>query len=256
MELSEFADHLLDDVRSLLLQHWRHPLISERKKDASIVTEADRKTEMLIRERIKTAFPDHGILGEEFGAKAPDANMLWVIDPIDGTLSFARGLPLFGCLLACYRDGQQIFGAIEMPALDERYTASVAGELLLNGNLFTAEHHSSEEPMIATGDDSWFRDAGMDGFLTALQQQYFCRTLPDCFGHTLALRGAVDALVDVNLNYWDIAASPLLFAKAGKAFEVVGKRKINGITKYDIICGDPVWVQKLMALQKTTSPIR
>lgn len=260
MDILPFAEQVLDEVRALLLNDWRHPLISERKEDASIVTEADRRAEEVIRRRISEAFPNHGILGEEYGTTtashlpaASQDNMVWVIDPIDGTLSFSHGLPLFGTLLACYRGDEQVLGAIELPALGERYIAVATGELLLNGTPMQPQP-SSDEPLIATGDEKWFQDAGMGELYDALTSQYFCRTLPDCFGHAMALRGSVDVLVDVNLNYWDIAASPLLFKKAGKTFRIFDERNVDGVQKYDIICGDPNLVSRLTSDERALRP--
>ncbi len=109
------------------LQWFRNPLSVETKEDESPVTEADRETEAFIRAAIAQHFPQHAILGEEFGGQGHSSDPLWVIDPIDGTRSFITGMPLWGTLLAYLQGGRCRVGVVEMPALDERWLG-VAGE--------------------------------------------------------------------------------------------------------------------------------
>ena len=107
--------------------HFRRDLQIATKPDRSFVTQADTEIERLIRERLLAAFPDHGLIGEEYGSEAADASIRWYIDPIDGTHNFIRGVPLFGTLLAVERDGELQAAVLSAPALDERWWAWRAG---------------------------------------------------------------------------------------------------------------------------------
>src|SRR5262252_1814958 len=91
----------------------------ERKTDGTIVTAADRGAEKLMREMIGRKFPEHGVVGEEFGSERADAEYVWVLDPVDGTISFASGVPLFGTLIALKHGGQPVLGIIHQPVLGE-----------------------------------------------------------------------------------------------------------------------------------------
>jgi len=110
-------------------QHFRRDLQIETKPDRTFVTQADRAIERLIRERLLDAYPDHGLVGEEYGTEAGDASVRWYIDPIDGTHNYIRGVPLFGTLLAVERDGEIQAAVLSAPALDERW--GVAGRWVM-----------------------------------------------------------------------------------------------------------------------------
>lgn len=123
--IAAFANRLADASRELLLDAARQSFRGEVKADNSPVTEVDKAVESRLREMIGQEFPDHGILGEEHGAHLPDSEFVWVLDPIDGTLPFLAGIPVYGTLIALARDGVPIFGVIEMPATGQRW---VGGE--------------------------------------------------------------------------------------------------------------------------------
>ena len=118
-ELKEFSKQLAEASEDLIRDYYfKQNFKIESKSDASPVTEADRKAELLMREMIKKKFPQHGIIGEEFGGKPGEQVHQWVIDPIDGTKSFIHGVPLFGTLLALLEDTKPIMGLMSLPALN------------------------------------------------------------------------------------------------------------------------------------------
>ena len=117
----DVAMEACDEADAIARGHFRRDLVIETKPDRSFVTQADKAIEQLIRERLHTAFPDHGMIGEEYGIEAGDASVRWYIDPIDGTHNFMRGVPLFGTLLGVERDGELQAGVMSAPALDERW---------------------------------------------------------------------------------------------------------------------------------------
>ncbi len=115
------AERLADAAGEIARNYFRQPLEIERKADETPVTIADREAEAAMRSLIAESFPDHGVVGEEHGALRPDAEYVWVLDPIDGTKRFISGHVQFGTLIALLRNGAPILGAIDMPAMGERW---------------------------------------------------------------------------------------------------------------------------------------
>ena len=119
LELSDMAD-------ALALDAFRRDMVISTKPDRTFVTETDRAIEERIRGRILDAYPDHGIVGEEYGTEAADAGVRWYVDPIDGTHNFMRGVPLFGTLIGVERDGELQVGTVSAPAIDSSAAAAAS----------------------------------------------------------------------------------------------------------------------------------
>ena len=117
----DLARRLADRAREIIGHYFRGDFEVEQKPDLSPVTVADRETESAMRSMIAETFPDHGILGEEYGAERTDADYVWVLDPIDGTKRFTTGHAQFGTLIALLHHGRPILGVIDMPQMDERW---------------------------------------------------------------------------------------------------------------------------------------
>ena len=148
--LHEFIRRLVTVSAEIIRPCFVDPnLVIERKADQSLVTEADREAERAMRETIRSAFPEHGIIGEEFGEENATADYVWVLDPIDGTKPFVAGCPLFGTLICLVERGQPILGAIHNPVLDLLLTGdnTVAK---LNGNPVTVSE-TAEPVSSSTG---------------------------------------------------------------------------------------------------------
>lgn len=126
-ELETFAHALADAAGAAALRHFRADVDVELKDDSSPVTRADREAETAMRALIGRTYPEHGILGEEHGGERLDAELVWVLDPIDGTRAFVNGIPLFATLIALVRDGEPVLGLNAYPALGERWLG-VAGK--------------------------------------------------------------------------------------------------------------------------------
>ena len=120
----QFANSLADASGAIIRRRFRQKINVEIKGDNSPVSDADRETESELRRLIGEAFPAHGVIGEEYGADRPDAEFVWVLDPIDGTKSFITGRPLFGTLIALCHNGAPILGIIDHPAINERWTGA------------------------------------------------------------------------------------------------------------------------------------
>src|SRR6187402_3156945 len=132
-EFEVFATGIADNARAFSLPRFRQPVDVTLKGDMSPVTAVDRGVESMLRERIENAWPDHGLLGEEYGATRTDAEFVWSIDPIDGTRSFISGWPLWGTLIALLHHGKPVLGLVDIPFLDERWTGAPGQATLYNG---------------------------------------------------------------------------------------------------------------------------
>lgn len=241
------AERACDRAREEILPRFR-AVGFEWKADGSPVTEADRAAERAIRETLRAAYPDHGLLGEEYGAEeAGEAGApRWIIDPIDGTISYTRGIPLFGTLLALTVEGETVVGVIDLPALGERYVGYRGGGCLRNGQAVRASEASDlRRSICATGDPICFEWAGRRHVLEHMMREVpLLRGYTDCFGHALTIGGALDAMVDCDLNPWDAAATQLLAVESGGACET--REREGG--KLDLVFGSPALVEQLIDL--------
>jgi len=120
-EFLAFADRLADAAGEVVRRYFRQPVEVITKADKSPVTIADRETEKLLRSLVARTYPAHGLIGEEFGAERPEAEFVWIFDPIDGTKQFIAGRPLFGTLIGLLHGGRPLLGVIDHPALRERW---------------------------------------------------------------------------------------------------------------------------------------
>lgn len=204
-----------------------------KKIDNSPVTEADLAVERLLREELLTAFPDDGFLGEETGLESGRSGFEWVVDPIDGTKSFIRGVPLFATLVGCRRGSEGLIGVILIPALDEiAYATRGGGAWHQRGQ---AAPESAKVSACSQLDDSLlcssdFRDfcrrppsldpAGAGGQVR-LDLEEACgivRTWGDAYGYLLVATGRAEIMADPLLNPWDAAAVEVVVSEAGGQF--------------------------------------
>ncbi|MEZ4215682.1 MAG: inositol monophosphatase family protein [Myxococcota bacterium] len=239
------AAHAADLARRETLPRFRDVAV-ETKRDGSPVTEADRAAERAIRAAIADAFPDHAILGEEYGGERDDARPTWVVDPIDGTIAYARGIPLFSTLVALVVDGEPLVGLIDLPALDERYVGWKGGGCRRNGAPVRVSQRSDlASAIVSHGDPFCFDAAGMrPAFERMAARLRMLRGYTDAFGHALVLGGGVDAMVDVDLNPWDVAATQVLVPEAGG---VCHARTLPS-GKLGLVLGSPALCDALLAL--------
>ncbi len=197
----------------------------ETKSDASPVTIADREAEQHLRRRIQAAFPDDAIMGEEFGAKDGTSGYRWILDPIDGTKSFIRGVPLYGTMVAVEHDGRGIVGAISFPPLGEMIYAEVgSGAWHQRGD---AEPQRAKVSGKRTLAEALFVTTAVEGFLPqrrrgayqALEQAaLLTRTWGDCYGYLLVATGRAEVMIDPLMSIWDAAALQPILTEAGGTF--------------------------------------
>jgi histidinol phosphatase-like enzyme (inositol monophosphatase family) len=211
--LVELARRSGDFIRPLARQPG---LAVETKADQSPVTAADRGAEDLMRTMIGQAFPQHGIIGEEFGSDRPDAEWVWVLDPIDGTKSFITGVPLWGTLIALLHRGQPVLGCIHQPLLDQL----VVGDgrvTTLNGQAVRCRSTRRIEDATLLTSDPLNPAKHQDGakFARLAGRTRLVRTWGDCYGYLLVATGQADVMLDPIMNPWDIAALVPVIRGAG-----------------------------------------
>jgi len=218
------------------LRYFRTSLEVIRKSDRSPVTIADREAEWIIREAILARYSDHGIIGEEHGVVNPDARVQWVLDPIDGTVSFIHGIPLYTTLIGVLVDGAPIVGIIYAPALDELCDAAVGMGTRLNGAPVRVRATTDlADATFLTTDEGNIRKHGYEAPALALREACrIHRTWGDAYGHMMVATGRADVMFDPILNIWDAAALyPCVTEAGGTYMDVTGKPDIrsgNGIS--------------------------
>lgn len=199
------------------LAHYQTGIAAEIKADSSPVTAADRAAERVIRDLITARFPDDGILGEELGAERPGADRRWIVDPIDGTHTFMRGVPFYGVLIALEVENDAVLGVIHLPALDETIYAARARGCWWNGRRArVSETAVLRDAFAVTTDaaniDATGRAAGWDLLRTRVAGW---RTWGDCYGYALVATGRADLMLDPVMRLWDAAALGPIIHEAG-----------------------------------------
>lgn len=193
----------------------RTDLKVDLKSDKSPVTAADTGAEVLMRGLIQKKFPGHGILGEELGAENPGAEFVWVLDPIDGTKSFASGVPLFGTLIALLHEGQPVLGCIHQPILGQLLVGDNATATLNGKRARTRAARPIEEATLLTSDAALDGRPGCREYRKLMEGARIARTWGDCYGYLLVATGWADVMFDPVMNPWDIAALVPVIRGAG-----------------------------------------
>ncbi|WP_112322195.1 inositol monophosphatase family protein [Oceanibium sediminis] len=202
--IAQTAHDLAEAARETALRHFRRALDIQLKGDESPVTRADKEIEQQARALLQQRFPDHAILGEEYGAGDLRAEHVWVIDPIDGTRSFICGHPLFGFLLAHMERGALTTGVISMPALDELYIGCKGAVATLNGDPIKVSGRTRLADAFLTINEGEKLLAEEPEVLRRLLQAGHTRRFGyDCYPHALLAAGHIDAVVDFDLKPFD-----------------------------------------------------
>jgi histidinol-phosphatase len=211
--------------------HYRGVLAVDTKGDGSPVTVADREAERRARDWIAERFPDDGIVGEEFGESHGTSGRTWILDPIDGTKSFIRGVPLWGSLVAIAEGSEILAGAAAFPALGEEVSAAPGEGCWWNGRRAQVSATSTlAGAAVLVTDERAFRTAALrDGWRTLTGEASVARTWGDCFGYLLVATGRAEVMVDPVVNPWDVACFLPIIEEAGGVFtDLAGVRSIHG----------------------------
>ncbi len=205
----------------VILPYFRTALKVETKADQSPVTAADRAAEQVIVDTLQRQFPSYGVLGEEFGAQPGRADARWIIDPIDGTKNFIRGIPYFATLIALEEAGDITAGVIYAPAEQTLFYAA-KGE-----GAFTNDHEPlavspiadmSEATLVHGGLDILLHSGYWDGFTRLVAATARQRGFGDYFAHTFVFRGQAEVMVEADVKPWDLAPLKIIVEEAGGRF--------------------------------------
>ena len=213
IDFAAFIEKLATVSGETILPFFRTSLGVDNKKagrEFDPVTEADRAAEAVMRRLISTNFPQHGIIGEEFGSERADAEYVWVLDPIDGTKAFIGGFPVWGTLIALMHRGQAVFGMMHQPFIGERFTGDTgsaryrgpAGERKLN----VRRCASLSEVTLYTTTPLMFGEAERSAFNSVEEKVRLSRYGGDCYAYCMLAAGHVDLVIEAGLKSYDIAA--------------------------------------------------
>ena len=217
------------------------------------VTEADRGGEAAIRRAISARFPDHGVLGEEYGADRADADFVWVLDPIDGTRAFVAGVPLWTHLIALRHQGAPVVGVVAQSYLDETYVGSRRGARLIRGGA-SQELRVRPCPTLAdavlasTDPDGYFADDELAAWRRLRRGAKIVRLGGDAYFGALVAAGTVDLNVEAQLKPWDVEALvPLVQGAGGSVTDWRGKPLGNAGGRV-LLAGDPRCIEAALAV--------
>jgi histidinol-phosphatase len=204
----------------MALRYYKSSLPIESKADGSPVTIADRNAEQAARSWIEKNFPDDGILGEELGITRPDAHRRWILDPIDGTKTFVRGVPLWGTLVGVCEDDEILAGAAYFPALGEMLAAARGAGCWWNGARCRVSSLATlREATVLTTDERFAGDAGhLAGWRNLSGKAAIARSWGDCYGYLLVATGRAEVMLDGIVSPWDAAALMPIVEEAGGVF--------------------------------------
>lgn len=193
----------------------------ESKPDDTPVTAADREAERVMRAAIREKYPHHAVVGEEFeDDDEDDASQRWILDPIDGTKAFVRGVPLYGVLIGLEIEGRIEVGAAYFPALDEMVYAATGEGCHLNGRRVRVSGNTTlSDSIVCFTDAKGFERYGREAeWRRILAEAGDARGWSDAYGHALVATGRVDLMLDPAMNPWDCAPFPAILREAGGYF--------------------------------------
>jgi histidinol-phosphatase len=246
-----FAREACDEADTIALRHFRRDLGLARKPDRTYVTIADQGIERALRERIRARYPDHGLVGEEYGTDEGGAATRWVIDPIDATHNFIRGIPVFATLLAVQHEGEVQAAVISAPALRTRWWAHRGGGAWTMGpdleerRIRASGIRAIEDAQVLYGSARETAASGlMPGFDRLVTDAWRERGFGDFWGYALVAEGAAEAMIETGANPWDMAAPTVIVEEAGgRLTDVDGHR---GIVAASFVASNGVLHEELL----------
>ncbi len=223
-ELERFIVELTSAAAEVTLSFFRTDIGHDDKGGAAgfdPVTEADRQAEAAIRKVIAARYPDHGVIGEEYGEDRPDAEFVWVLDPVDGTRAFIAGLPLWTTLIGLRHNGKPVVGAIAQPYLDEVFIGGPSGAQLLSRGgsrpLKTRPIEKLTDAVIATTDPAIFTGSELGAWTQVRAAARLARLGCDAYAYAMLADGRIDLVAESGLKVWDWSALvPVIEAAGGE----------------------------------------
>jgi histidinol phosphatase-like enzyme (inositol monophosphatase family) len=222
VDFSTFVDDLATQSGAAILPFFRTALAAADKNIGGVfdpVTEADRASEAVLRKLITQTFPEHGIIGEEYGRVRDDAEFVWVLDPIDGTRAFISGLPTWGTLIGLMRNGRPSYGMMHQPFTRERFFGDGGSARFRGPNgerpLRTRPCASLAEATLSTTSPRLFEGEQLESYLRVETEARLTRFGCDCYAYCMLAAGHIDVVVETGLNSYDIVALVPIIEGAG-----------------------------------------
>ena len=229
--MTKFLDVALRAVKKsekVLMKYYDKFVDIKLKDDSSPLTIADTEAEEIIFQTIKKTFPNHSFLGEE-GGKKGKSDYLWIIDPIDGTKNYSRGIPLFGTQIALMHKGGIIVGVSNSPAMKELVYSELGKGAYLNGKrIRVSEINKLKDAYMSFGGLKYFQRKNMvENLLKIINKTRGHRGIGDFWSYHLLARGSVDIVIEAGTKIWDIAAVSLIVKEAGGKVTELNGEEIN-----------------------------
>lgn len=216
-EILNFALNIAREAGDVTLRYFNAATPYEMKRDNTPVTIADRQAEELLRERILSRFPTHGVLGEEFGERPGRAPIRWILDPIDGTFSFISGVPLYSVLIGVEEAGEVVAGVIHLPALKETVYAARGSGCFWNGQPARVSQVAqlSQARLLVCGTKNIYKHSRGPAFERLRECCYADRSWSDAYAYALVATGRAEIVLDPVMSIWDTAALAPVLREAG-----------------------------------------
>lgn len=216
-QMLQVALNAAQAAEQVILEVYSGKFAVDFKADNSPVTVADQRAEEKIRDIIGKAFPDHGFLGEEYGSDKPEAEFVWVIDPIDGTKNFTRHIPLFGTEIALMHQGELILGVSHLPAYKQTSWAEKGQGAFCNGSpVHVSTKSTLSEAYLSFSNLKYFMQKNqVEELLKLAKDCYVSRGFGDSWAYHFIAQGSIEAIVEAQVKLWDIAAVAVIITEAG-----------------------------------------
>jgi inositol-phosphate phosphatase/L-galactose 1-phosphate phosphatase/histidinol-phosphatase len=248
-ELIDFAHRVADAVGEVHRRYFRQPVAIAIKDDGSPVTEADKESELVVREMVGTYYPEHGVIGEEFPSMLPEADYVWVVDPIDGTQLFLSGKPLFGLLLALAYKGRFILGVIDHAVLGERWLGADGFRTIFNGDRIRTRECTQLAQASLYRPGKGAHTLGRDTIIDRIAGQ--AATVQwglSPYDYGLLSSGYIDAIINSGPKLHDIAAlDPVIRNAGGAVVDWDGRLLSLASPDHILAAGDPRLIDQMLA---------
>jgi histidinol-phosphatase len=226
LELADLAD-------SITLRRYRaEDLVIDTKPDLTPVTEADRAVEEAVRARLADSRPDDAVVGEEYGSStASPSGRRWIVDPIDGTKSYVRGMPTWATLIALSIQNEITLGVVSAPAIPRRWWAQQGAGAFADGRRIQVSSvpQLADAQLIWSGIEDWDAVGRLDSLLELGRRCWRTRGVGDAWQYMLVAEGAAEIALDPAVSLWDLAAPQVIVEEAGGRFtDLGGARRANG----------------------------
>lgn len=247
-DFRQFIEYLARESEKVINPLFRQENLEViNKGDDTPVTQADRGAEATIRKLINQHYPEHGIIGEEYGEENAEADFVWVLDPVDGTFSFTYGIPLFGTLICLKFQGKPVLGAINQPFMKELVIGD-ENETTLNGKrVHCSNVHALDRALLLTTDSRRPADLKPESDFQKLAQQCrLLRTWGDAYGYLMVATGRAEIMVDPTVKEWDFVGHiPIIRGAGGTITDWEGRDPVGADS---VICANAILHPEVMKI--------